>query len=73
MKIVFSLMLSCFTAASALAGDSAEMLRDRLIFCNQFVIEDPYPPIVQVFPDSTDYCCRLGNRVHDCHVGGSHE
>ena len=65
MKIVCSLMLSCFTAVSALAGDSAEMLRDRLSFCRQFVIEDPDPVILR---DSTLYCCRFGNRVHDCHV-----
>jgi hypothetical protein len=65
MKIVCSLMLTCMTAVSALAGDSAEMLRDHLIFCNQFVIEHPYPAIVR---DSTPYCCRMANRVHDCHV-----
>jgi hypothetical protein len=35
MKTVCSLMLTCMTAVSALAGDSAEMLRDRLIVCNQ--------------------------------------
>ena len=46
MKIVCSLMLTCMTAVSALAGDSAEMLRDHLIFCNQFVIEHPYPAVV---------------------------
>jgi hypothetical protein len=44
--------VDCMTAVSALAGDSAEMLRDRLIFCNQFVIEDPYPAIVR---DTTPY------------------
>jgi hypothetical protein len=64
MKVVCSLMLSCFTAVSALAGDSAEMLRDRLSFCRQFVIEDPDPAILR---DST-LCCRFGNRGHDCHV-----
>jgi hypothetical protein len=41
MKIVCSLMLSCCTAFSASAGDSAEMLRVRRLFCSQFVIEDP--------------------------------
>ena len=55
MKIVYALMLTCTTAVSALAGDSAEMLRDRLIFCNQFVIRDPDPGI------------RLGYH-HDCHI-----
>jgi len=63
MKTICTLMLTCMTAVSALAGDSAEMLRDRLIICNQFVIEDPYPAIVQ---DSVQYCCRMTNRTHDC-------
>ena len=64
MKTVCALMLICTTGVSALAGDSAEMLRNRLIICNQFVIiEDPYPAIVR---DSTQYCCRTANRVHDC-------
>jgi hypothetical protein len=65
MKIVCALMLTCTTAVSALAGDSAELLRDRLIFCNQFVIEHPESPTVR---DSTQYCCRVANRFHDCHV-----
>ena len=65
MKIVYALMLTCTTAVSALAGDSAEMLRDRLIFCNQFVIEHAESPIVR---DSTQYCCRPANRIHDCHA-----
>ena len=65
MRIVRALMLTCTTAVSALAGDSAEMLRDRLIFCNQFVIEHAESPIVR---DSTQYCCRPANRIHDCHA-----
>ena len=65
MKTVCALMLTCMTTVSALAGDSAEMLRDRLIFCNQFVIEEPYPAIVQ---DSTPHCCRFANRLHNCHA-----
>jgi hypothetical protein len=65
MNTVCALMLSCLIAVSALAGDSAEMLRDRLIFCSQFVIEDPDLRMLQ---DTTQYCCRMANRVHDCHV-----
>jgi hypothetical protein len=59
MKIACSLMLSCCAAVSVSAGDSAEMLRDHLIFCNQFVIEDPYPAIVR---DATQYFIRIANR-----------
>jgi hypothetical protein len=65
MKIAYTLMLTCTIAVSALAGDSAEMLRDRLIFCNQFVIEHAESPTVR---DSTQYCCRPANRIHDCHT-----
>ena len=66
MKIILSsLMLSCAAASSATSGDSMEMLRDRLVFCNQFIIEDPFPAIAA---DPTRYCCRFANRVHDCHV-----
>jgi hypothetical protein len=70
MKIVCALMLTCASAVSTLAGDTAEMLRDRLIICNQFVIEDPYPAIVQ---DFAQYCCRTTNRTRDCHTQNSHE
>jgi hypothetical protein len=70
MKIVCALVLSCTSAVSALAEDSAEMLRDRLIICNQFVIEDPYPAIV---PDSTQYCYRTVTRTRDCRTQNPRE
>jgi hypothetical protein len=70
MKIVCALVLTCTSAVSALAGDSAEMLRDRLIICNQFVIEDPYPAVI---PDSTHYCCRTVARTRDCRTQNPHE
>jgi len=65
MKIVCTLTLTCTIAVSALAGEPAEMLRDRLIFCHQFVIEHAESPMVR---DFTQYCCRLANRIHDCHT-----
>jgi hypothetical protein len=70
MKVVCAVVLSCTYAVSALAKDSAEMLRDRVIICNQFVIEDPYPAIV---PDSTQYCCRMVTRTRDCRAQNPHE
>jgi hypothetical protein len=70
MKIVCALMLTCTSAVSALARDSAEMLRDRRIICNQFVIEDPYPAIVG---DSAQYCCRTADRTRDCRADNPHE
>jgi hypothetical protein len=70
MKIVCALMLSCTPPVWALAGDSAEMLRHRLIICNQFVIEDPYPAIIQ---DSTQYCCGTANWTRDCQTRSPHE
>ena len=66
MKIlVFSMVLSCVSAVLASAGDSAEMLRNRIIFCNEFVIEHPYPAIVL---EDTRNCCRKANRLRDCRV-----
>jgi len=41
MKIIYSLMLSCLTAVSAMAGDSEEAFRERSSLCNQFLIEEP--------------------------------
>jgi hypothetical protein len=63
-------MAACTSAVSALARDSAEMLRDRRIICNQFVIEDPYPVIVG---DSAQYCCRPTDRTRDCRADNPHE
>jgi hypothetical protein len=73
MKIVIcSLMLCFFTAASTLAGDSGEMLRQRLALCHQLVIEHPYAPS---FRDLTGFVGspeRVGNRVHECHFDAKH-
>jgi hypothetical protein len=59
MKTVCALMLGCFAAVSAVAADSTEMLRHRLIVHDQFVIEEPYPVLIE---DSTRCCCRLADR-----------
>jgi hypothetical protein len=65
MKILVStLMLSCLIAVSAFAGDSEEILRERLILCSQFVIEEPGTAI----PGTTRYCCGFANRIPDCRV-----
>ena len=64
MKIlVCSMVLSCVSAVLASAGDCAEMLRNRIIFCNEFAIEHPYPAIVL---EGTRNCCRMANRMRDC-------
>jgi hypothetical protein len=66
MKIlIFLLMPCCYATCSAFGRDSAEMRRERLIFCGQFVIEEPGPAIV---PDSTHECCRFAHRIHNCHL-----
>jgi hypothetical protein len=42
MKIVTcALLLSCFAVSPAIARDSGETLRDRILFSGQFVIEVP--------------------------------
>jgi len=66
MRVLICMLTLCgYAASSAFGRDSAEMLRERLIFCSQFVIEEPGPAIV---PDSMQTCCRLANRIHDCHL-----
>jgi hypothetical protein len=40
-NFICALFLSCVAAAPAIAGDAGEMLRDRLTFCSQFVIDHP--------------------------------
>jgi hypothetical protein len=72
MKIfICSLLLSCLVTSSATGGNSKEMLWDRLILCSQVTIEHPYPAIFRVLTDVqdlTEHCCRLGNRIRDCHM-----
>jgi hypothetical protein len=61
MKNIYSLMLSCFVAVSAVAADSAEMQRYRLLLHDQFVIEEPYPVLIE---DPMRCCCSLVDRCH---------
>ena len=68
--LVCSLIVSCFAAPLAIAGDLGEQMRDHRIFCSQFVIEHPAPAI---FADAARGCCRVGRRVHDCHQHDLHE
>ena len=60
-----SLMLYCHAALPAIGADSVERLRERHLFCSQFVIEEPGPAIIH---DPTLHCCRFANWDHDCHV-----
>ena len=73
MKILACLlMLCCFTAVSASAGDSTEILRQRLIFCDQFLIEHPYPAILRGLTGFVGSTGGVGNRVHDCYLDAQH-
>jgi hypothetical protein len=66
MKILAcSLMLCCCAVSLASGRDSAEMLRERLIFCSQFVIEEPGPAIVR---DSARDYGGFADRIYDCHL-----
>jgi hypothetical protein len=72
MKILACLlMLCCFTAVSS-AGDSTEMLRQRLIFCDQFLIEHPHPAVLRDLTGFVDSTGGVGNRVHDCNLDAQH-
>jgi hypothetical protein len=64
-NLVCLLMLCCCAAPSAFGRDTAEKLRERFIFCSQFVIEDPGTEAVV---DSTHDCCGFANRIHDCRL-----
>jgi hypothetical protein len=64
-NLVCLLMLCGCAASSALGRDSAERLRERLIFCSQFVIEEPGAVVVL---DPTHDCCRFANSIHDCRL-----
>jgi len=65
MKIVCTVIFSCLAAISALAADSEARLRERLIVCNQFVIEESG---MSAIPDSSRHCCRTVNEPRDCQV-----
>jgi hypothetical protein len=60
-----SLTLCCCAVSSASGGDSAEMLRERLMFCSQFVIEEPAPAIAK---DSINNYGGFIHRTYDCHL-----
>jgi hypothetical protein len=63
MKIlVCSLMLSCYVASSAAAGDSQQMLRDRLLFCGQFEIQGLDAMLIQ---NSRQYWSGISNRFRE--------
>ena len=66
MKILVCLLMLCCSAAPAAFGrDSPERLRERVIFCSQFVIEHPGPAVVR---DRTRDCCWFANTIHNCHL-----
>jgi hypothetical protein len=68
MKILACSMMLCCCAASLASGrDFAEMLRERLIFCSQFVIEEPAPAIE--WESTRNYGSSI-NRTYDCHLMG---
>jgi len=69
-NLVCLAILCCCAASSAFGRDAAERLKERLIFCSQFVIEDPAPVIVQ---GSTYDCCRVANPVQDCRLSDREE
>lgn len=60
-----SLILCCCAVSLASGRDSAEVLRERLIFCSQFVIEEPGSAIVL---DSTRDYDGFAKRTYDCHL-----
>jgi hypothetical protein len=70
MKTVCALMLTCLTVVAASAGDSAELIGDRLIFCDQLVFKDPNPSLARYHARS---CCGTASRFRDCRAQDWHE
>jgi hypothetical protein len=62
LKLICTLLLSCFAASPANPGDSRGMLRDRLLFSGQFVIEEPDTTLIRdLFADD---CCFKSQMRH---------
>lgn len=57
------LTFCCCVVSAAACRDAAEALREHLIFCSQFVIEDPDPGLML---DATQRCCPLAGRLRNC-------
>ena len=67
MKITSCVALSLLVAVSASAGDSQERLRERLMVCKQFVIEETG---ISAIPSETRYCCGASIRFRNCDAEG---
>ena len=69
MKIAVALLAMCMTCAApaAIAGDAKELLRDKIAFCSQFVINDPHTSIL--FNYMRD-CCVFGRNLGECSMYG---
>jgi hypothetical protein len=62
LKLICTLLLICFAASLANAGDSRGMLRDRLLFSSQFMIEEPDTTLIRDF--FADDCCFNSQMSH---------
>jgi hypothetical protein len=64
MKVVcLTLILSCLSAASALAGGGEEMKRQRLLFCSHYLIEEGGTVAI---PQWTPGSVAAAKRTGDC-------
>jgi hypothetical protein len=69
MKIAIALLALGATCAApaAIAGDAKELLRDKIAFCSQFVINDPDSGIL--FDYMRD-CCPYSRNLGECSMYG---
>jgi hypothetical protein len=67
MKVVIYLfaLINFFVASEAVARDLNEALRDRQVFCSQFIIHDPDPKLAL---DSLRDCCAFSQNFRDCQM-----
>jgi hypothetical protein len=71
--VVCALLVGCLTASQAVARDSRGMLRDRMTFSGQFIIEEPDTSLMRdLFADD---CCFSDRIYHSnaLHYATSHD
>jgi hypothetical protein len=52
-------------ASAATAREARDMLRDEIVFCSQFVINDPDPIVLLDFMRD---CCAYSRNIGDCRM-----
>jgi hypothetical protein len=66
MKTFIALIaMSLLFASAVTARDARNLLRDEIVFCSQFVINDPDPVVLLDFMRE---CCAYSRNIGDCRM-----